>query len=83
MMYRMVLKAHCMVAVMFVLSGCVSIADAVKYEKVKPWERGAFTEDGMQTVLDTMDQSADVHIHFSREASTGGSGAKGGGCGCN
>ncbi len=53
------------------------------YEDVKPWERGALADDGMQPVLDTMDQSVDEHIYFSREASTGGGGVRGGGCGCN
>jgi hypothetical protein len=35
-----------------------------------------FPQDGMQSY-------ADDHIFFSKEASTGGSGVGGGGCGCN
>ena len=64
-------------------SGCASIGGALSYQHVKPWERGALAQDGMQPVLDVMDQSVDDHIYFSREASTGGSGVRGGGCGCN
>lgn len=65
------------------LSGCVSLSDAVSYEEVKPWERGVLAEEGMQPVLDSMDQSVDDHIYFSREGSKGGGGVRGGGCGCN
>lgn len=64
-------------------SGCSSMGGVLAYEDVKPWERGALADDGMQPVLDTMDQSVDEHIYFSREASTGGGGVRGGGCGCN
>ena len=65
------------------MSGCASVGGALSYQEVKPWERGALAQDGMQPVLDSMDQTVDDHIYFSREASTGGSGVKGGGCGCN
>ncbi len=71
------------VAAALMMTGCVSVGGALSYQEVKPWERGELSQDAMQPVLDSMDQSVDDHIYFSREASTGGSGVKGGGCGCN
>lgn len=75
----------CVLALFTVMlaTGCTSVGGALSYQEVKPWERGALAQDSMQPVLDTMDQSVDDHIYFSREASTGGSGVRGGGCGCN
>ncbi|MFK7859688.1 MAG: DUF4266 domain-containing protein [Granulosicoccus sp.] len=67
----------------FLTSSCSSFGGALGYEEVKPWERGVLARDGMQPVLNTVDQSIDEHIYFSREASTGGGGVRGGGCGCN
>jgi hypothetical protein len=37
----------------------------------------------MQIVSDPLESSADDHIYFSKEASSGGQGFGGGGCGCN
>jgi len=49
---------------------------------VKPWERELLAQPGM-----TLDASptarAEQHMLESREASAGGFGAVGGGCGCN
>ena len=64
-------------------TGCVSVGQALSYEAVKPWEKGALADPGMQLVSDRLERSADEHIFFSREASTGGASIKGGGCGCN
>ena len=40
-------------------------------------------KDSMQIVSDPLDASIDDHIYFSKEASSGGQGFGGGGCGCN
>ena len=61
------------------LSGC----SALSPQEVKPWERGRLASDAMQLESDSMDGFADDHIYFSKEASTGGKGVGGGGCGCN
>lgn len=61
------------------LSGC----GAMQVDDVKPWERGHLASDAMQLEPDAMDSFADDHIYFSKEASTGGKGVGGGGCGCN
>jgi hypothetical protein len=39
--------------------------------------------DDMQLVTDPLEAATDDHIYFSKEASSGGRGFGGGGCGCN
>jgi len=53
------------------LSGC---------ETVEPWERGALARREMQWQAGPQVQA---QIFASKEASSGGQGAVGGGCGCN
>jgi len=48
---------------------------------VRPWQRGVLA--GMQLDGDPIDMAWDDHIYFSKEASSGGRGFGGGGCGCN
>lgn len=48
---------------------------------VKPWERDLHARADMQP--DARDAAIDDHIYFSKEASSGGRGFAGGGCGCN
>jgi hypothetical protein len=48
---------------------------------VKPWERDLHAREDMQP--DGLDAAIDDHIYFSKEASSGGRGFGGGGCGCN
>ena len=50
---------------------------------VEPWERDVLAKDEMQLVTDPLEASIDDHIYFSKEASSGGRGFGGGGCGCN
>lgn len=50
---------------------------------VKPWQRGELAKDEMLLTSDALDMSYDEHIYFSKEASSGGQGFSGGGCGCN
>lgn len=50
---------------------------------VKPWERDILARPGMTPGDDVITSSLDEHIYFSKEASTGGLGSGGGGCGCN
>ena len=52
-------------------------------ETVKPWERGTLSKEEMAWRPDVMDANLRDQIHASKEASSGGSGAAGGGCGCN
>jgi hypothetical protein len=50
---------------------------------VEPWERDVLAKDEMQLVTDPLEVALDDHIYFSKEASSGGRGFGGGGCGCN
>ena len=58
------------------LSGCSSLG-------VKPWQRDLLAKKSMQLNSAPLDSAIDDHIYFSKEASTGGRGFGGGGCGCN
>ena len=59
------------------------LAAASGCAEVKPWERNILAEQDMQLVPDKLEAYVDDHIYFSKEASTGGRGIGGGGCGCN
>ena len=50
---------------------------------VEPWERDVLAKDEMQLVSSPLEANIDDHIYFSKEASSGGRGFGGGGCGCN
>lgn len=56
--------------------GCSSLG-------VEPWERDILAREDMQLVTDPVEAATDDHIYFSKEASSGGRGFGGGGCGCN
>ena len=57
-------------------SGCSSLG-------VKPWEREILAREDMLMDADALELALDEHIYFSKEASSGGAGFGGGGCGCN
>jgi hypothetical protein len=59
-----------------ILTGCSSMG-------VEPWERDVLAKDEMQLIADPLEVAIDEHIYFSKEASSGGRGFGGGGCGCN
>jgi len=50
---------------------------------VKPWERGMLAKKEMAWQADPMEAQMQGHIYFSKEGSSGGGQAAGGGCGCN
>jgi hypothetical protein len=64
--------------VLALLSGCASMPIGVHV-----WERDILAKPEMQPDYDAIDHSIDDHIYFSKEASSGGRGFGGGGCGCN
>jgi hypothetical protein len=51
--------------------------------KVRPWDRDLLAEKKMSFTPSPMERAVDDHIYFSKEGSTGGMDAGGGGCGCN
>lgn len=59
-----------------ILTGCSSMG-------VEPWEREVLAKEEMQLIADPLEVAIDEHIYFSKEASSGGRGFGGGGCGCN
>ena len=70
------MKSVLLLTIITLLTGCSSMG-------VEPWERDLLAKDSMQLVPDYFDNFYDEHIYFSKEASSGGQGVGGGGCGCN
>ncbi len=58
------------------LAGCSSLG-------VQPYERSLLSKKSMQLNAYPLETALDDHTYFSKEASTGGRGFGGGGCGCN
>ena len=56
------------------LSGCSTVA---------PYQKGNLADYTMRSDRDELATVMTSHIQFSREATTGGEGVGGGGCGCN
>ncbi|MBK8167877.1 MAG: DUF4266 domain-containing protein [bacterium] len=73
---REVAMVLAMLAVGAAAGGCASMG-------VQPWERDVLSQPGMTPGEDIVTSALDEHIYFSKEASTGGLGSGGGGCGCN
>lgn len=75
----MLLKLFVLIAgllLLNVLAGCSSVG-------VQPWDRDLLAQRQMQIGEDALDLATDDHIYFSKEATSGGRGFGGGGCGCN
>ena len=70
------MRLFSLLVITVLLTGCSSMG-------VEPWERDLLAKDSMQLVPDYFDNFYDEHIYFSKEASSGGQGVGGGGCGCN
>jgi len=75
-MHRMVGQIVLLSVLVVLLGGCSSMG-------VEPWERDVLAKEEMQLVTDPIEAATDDHIYFSKEASSGGRGFGGGGCGCN
>jgi hypothetical protein len=69
-------RAILLLAGAMLLSACSSMG-------VEAWERDVLARDEMQLTADPLEAAIDDHIYFSKEASSGGRGFGGGGCGCN
>lgn len=65
-----------MVAAALALAGCSSLG-------VEPWERDVLARPEMTLGYDSVSRGLEDHVYFSKEASSGGRGFGGGGCGCN
>lgn len=69
-------RLGCLAVIAAIAGGCTSMG-------VEPWERDILAKDEMQLTTDAIEAATDDHIYFSKEASSGGRGFGGGGCGCN
>lgn len=63
-------------ALIMTLAGCDSVGP-------RPWERDLMAKREMQVDAYPLQSGAIEHVYFSKEASSGGRGFAGGGCGCN
>ena len=75
-MRRIVVRTTILVVTVISLSACSTMG-------VEAWERDIMAKDEMQLTSDPLEAAIDDHIYFSKEASSGGRGFGGGGCGCN
>jgi hypothetical protein len=65
------------ISVVLFFSGCT-------VKNVKSWEKGLLAKESMKEGGgNTLFKKSVSHIYFSKEASKGGGGVAGGGCGCN
>ena len=71
-----ILTVMTLMSVLLLMTGCSSLG-------VKPWERNLLAKKEMALNSSPIDGALDDHIYFSKEASSGGRGFAGGGCGCN
>ncbi|MET0657513.1 MAG: DUF4266 domain-containing protein [Steroidobacteraceae bacterium] len=69
-------RAVWMLAVLTALSGCGTMG-------VEPWQRETLARPEMALDASPLEAALDDHVYFSKEASSGGRGFGGGGCGCN
>ena len=77
------MKKIIVLSVLVFLSGCETLSNITVNEEVQPWQKKILAQQAMQFPQDDMHAFSDEHIYFSKEASSGGSGVGGGGCGCN
>lgn len=70
------LGAVVLLALAGLASGCAATA-------MKPWDRDLLAQKKLRLVPSDRENAIDEHIYFSKEGSTGGQQAGGGGCGCN
>lgn len=68
------MKKLLLIPILLALASCTA---------VKPWERDVLARPEMSLDAAPLDAAIDDHIYFSKEASSGGRGFGGGGCGCN
>lgn len=73
---RKQLAAMTLACISVTAAGCSTLG-------VEPWERDVLSKEEMQLTTDAVEAGIDEHIYFSKEASSGGRGFGGGGCGCN
>jgi hypothetical protein len=66
-----------LLALLGATSGCSS------FNPPQAWQKGNLARPEMTMDKDALEAAFVSHVHFSREAASGGDGVGGGGCGCN
>ena len=79
------MKTTRLVRVLFALLGIAAalLAGGCASQPVQAWQRGSLTDYAMRPDRDPLATAMAEHTWFSREASVGGRGVGGSGCGCN
>ena len=72
-----IVAAICIPLLATLAGGCAGVIG------VQPWEHDVLAKPEMQFDHDVTLQRIHDHVYFSKEASSGGRGFGGGGCGCN
>ena len=68
---------------LLLVAALVAAAACASCTAPRPWEKDLMARPEMQLTPYPLQIAADEHIYFSKEASSGGRGFAGGGCGCN
>jgi hypothetical protein len=68
---------------LFVIAALAALSTSCATFGVRAWQRDILARADMQPDHNAIDRALDDHIYFSKEASSGGHGFGGGGCGCN
>jgi hypothetical protein len=71
---------NCRIAALTLVLACCAGCSSMG---VAPWERDVLAREDMALIVDPLEAATDDHIYFSKEATSGGRGFAGGGCGCN
>lgn len=72
----MILKYVILFFTILIFSGCI--------QDVSPWEKETLAKPTMKEGgINSLSKKFEEHIYTSKEASKGGNGVAGGGCGCN
>ncbi len=69
-------RSMLLAVILALCAGCSSMG-------VDPWDRDVLAREEMALIADPLEAATDDHIYFSKEATSGGRGFAGGGCGCN
>jgi hypothetical protein len=75
-MMTRVIAGSAITMVLVASTGCSNVGP-------KPWQHDLMAQPAMQLDAYPLETAMDDHIYFSKEASSGGRGFAGGGCGCN
>jgi len=77
------MKARARLILMFGIAAASVLSAGCASVGVDVWERDILAKAEMRPDHNAVDRALDDHIYFSKEASSGGRGFGGGGCGCN